>query len=381
MSKVLSFIVWPALAGLLFAMTLLLSPTILQRFPTFAPTPAPVATPAPIIVPTPVVSYSPAIKKAAPAVVSINAVNTNLVATRSTPEAREYELNQSNSLGSGVIISPDGYIVTSAHIFPKKSDLDPEITLTLASGSEIEGNLVALDEKVDLALVKVYSENLPYLAAINPMPEVGDVVLAIGNPRNIGQSVSFGIVSALWKRASSFVIQTDAAINPGNSGGALIDIEGRLIGINTAIVSESGGSEGIGFAVPAQEALSFLESYLASGPSGYLGVESVPLSLSQGRSRFNAEVQGFLVNGMKDNSPAAKGGFQIGDVITAVNAQKLSITNPDFINEVKFAISLIARIKPGESANFEVFRNGQWLALNIVLTAGEPQITPAIPSN
>jgi S1-C subfamily serine protease len=383
MSKLLNFILWPALAGVIFAAAVLVTPSLLPNIPAFsryqAATQEPAATKLTPEPPAPAAraSYSDAIKKSAPAVVSINAVNATLTTTLRRNLLGSYlEMSpeKSNSLGSGVIISVDGYIVTSAHIFDEKSDVSPEITITLADGAEFEGALVAVKKAKDLALIKVYSEGVPFLSSINSVPDVGDVVLAIGNPRNIGQSVSLGIVSALWRRNDSFVIQTDAAINPGNSGGALVDAEGNLIGINSTIVSESGGSEGISFAIPASEATKLLMEYLASGPSGYLGVNSSPLTLAAGRKLFNSDIQGLMVTGTKPNSPAAKSGLKNKDVITAVNDQKIVITDPEDPTEMAKAVALISKLKPGEEAKFEIYRDNLFSTFLIVLAAGEPQI-------
>jgi serine protease DegQ len=220
---------------------------------------------------------------------------------------------------------------------------------------------------------------LPFLTPSNSSQlQVGDVVLAIGNPRNIGQSVSFGIISALWRREDSFLIQTDAAINPGNSGGALIDANGNLIGINSTIVSESGGSEGISFAIPASKAIELLEQYLASGPSGYIGVATEPLTLINGRKLFSQDIQGFKVIRVTLNSPADKAGILVNDIITRVNATKITITRDDTTDEAKQEamqfINAISSLEPGALINIEVFRDGQFLQIPTILGVGEPQI-------
>jgi S1-C subfamily serine protease len=376
MKKLLNFVLWPALAGLVFAATLLVVPRFAARLPgleDYFPQGS-VQTTTPIAMQF---TYSEAIKKAAPAVVSINYKEEVIRG----PEEDEY-IAENNSIGSGVIISEDGFIITSYHVFfnpDSETDYSPDTTITLNNGSDIEAHIVSLDEKNDLALLKIDAENVPFLTpSTSSQLQVGDVVLAIGNPRNIGQSVSFGIISALWRREDSFLIQTDAAINPGNSGGALIDANGNLIGINSTIVSESGGSEGISFAIPASKAIELLEQYLASGPSGYIGVATEPLTLINGRKLFSQDIQGFKVIRVTLNSPADKAGILVNDIITRVNATKITITRDDTTDEAKQEamqfINAISSLEPGALINIEVFRDGQFLQIPTILGVGEPQI-------
>jgi len=371
-------------------MAFLYAPSLLEKVPAFQNLrPAPEQ---PIVaVETGRVSYSQPIKKAAPAVVSINYLQTveqdvlrvirpskPLLPGEKLQGYLDKEPVENNSLGSGVIISPDGFIVTSYHVVflnEDRKEISSDLTITLSNGRDVDGRIVALDEKRDLALLKIDEENLPYLdLGKSSMLQVGDVVLAIGNPRNIGQSVSFGIISALFSRDDSFVIQTDAAINPGNSGGALIDVDGKLIGINSFIVSESGGSEGISFAVPAANATRLLQDYLDSGPSGYLGVDSEALELSQGRVRFTQDVQGFLVNDVDMNSPADKAGIKVGDVITGIDGNRFSITNQMDTAQAFKAIGEISNQPPGKLIVVEVFREGSYSQLPTILGVGEPQL-------
>ena len=256
---------------------------------------------------------------------------------------------------------------------------DKELLVTLQDGRNLEARVVSVDEKSDLALLKVDAEQLPSLNLANLGGlQVGDVVLAIGNPRNVGQSVTQGIISALLHRDDSFMIQTDAAINPGNSGGGLIDIDGNLIGINSTIVSESGGSEGIGFSIPADMAMNLMEQYLASGPSGYLGVSAGGLSLADGQLRFGQDVQGIEVTEVNPNSPADKAGMTVGDIITGVGEQKLEIRNPPDRDQAKAeanaAVSYITSRPPGELVKIEVFRDGIFLQIPVTLGVGEPEI-------
>jgi len=374
MKKLFAFVFWPALAGLAFATALLLTPRLGTLLPGLTGGLAP-ESPAQAPSPVPVLSYSDAIRKAAPAVVSINFKQVVLTPTNSSNFSI---VDDSNSLGSGVIISPEGFIISSYHIFFNPDIVEsfsPDITVTFSDGRTTEARFVSLDEKNDLALLKVDADGLPFLPlADTGKLQVGDVVLAIGNPRNIGQSVTFGIISALWQREDSFMIQTDAAINPGNSGGALINTEGMLIGINSTIVSESGGSEGISFAIPADKALSMLDQFLASGPSGYLGVHSEILTLPQGRLRFNQDVQGFMVNEVTPNSPAEKAGLLQSDVITAVNGTKLVIRDANDEAEAFRLIATISNLPPGELIMIEVFREGRFLEVPAILGIGEPQV-------
>ncbi len=339
MKNFLNYFIWPVLAGFGFAATLLLAPWLTNHIPALAAFKAPQIS-APATVTVAAVSYSAAIKKAAPAVVSINSLNKVVRTTvkRSLFLSLPYldqVTQEDQSLGSGVIISKDGYIVTSYHIFfgsdPNAFPLDQQITVTFNDRRVLPGTLVALDQKNDLALIKIDQDNLPFLTLSgNRNPEAGDVVLAIGNARNIGQSVSSGIISARWKTDDSITIQTDAAINPGNSGGALIDVNGDLLGINSTIISESGGSEGISFAIDAGEAIKLLmgfrKEYESTSTKSYLGLTTdVALSIELKNSR--KMLQGFHVSSVNANGPADRAGIREGDLITAVGNQEIHFAN------------------------------------------------------
>jgi serine protease DegS len=381
MKQLFNFTFWPALGGLVFAVTLLLAPRLFDDIPALnAYLPQPVTQPAQPSAPR--ISFNNAIRSAAPAVVSINSRQTVVrpedrifVTPRGFQRGRVGVTVEDNSLGSGVIISPDGYIVTSYHvIFSDEIPIEnsSDISISLNDGREMKARLLEINEADDLALLKIDADNLPYMKQANTSNlMVGDIVLAIGNPRNIGQSVTQGIISQLWRRGDSFVIQTDAAINPGNSGGALIDVEGNLIGINSIIVSESGGSEGISFAIPADKALSLLQEY---SPSGYLGVESEAMTLARGRAEFNEDVQGFKVNDVFSSSPAEKAGIRIGDIITGVNDTKLSIQNAEDQAEAYRVISAISNLPPGELIMLELYREGELIKLPVILGVGEPKV-------
>lgn len=386
MKKLLAFVAWPAIAGLVFALVLLQAPRISALFPGLLPqlpqdaqsrTPPDFST----------LSFNTAIRKAVPAVVSIN--NLQLINRRVRIRLTPYLTGVSNlpdetsTLGSGVIISPDGYIVTSYHVMfnPELEIIRPEvdITITLNDGRTSDARVVYLDAKNDLALLKIETEGLSYLEPpSNRQPQTGDIVLAIGNPRNIGQSSSFGIISAMWRRGDSYVIQTDAAINPGNSGGALIDIDGNFIGVNSTIVSESGGSEGISFAVPASKAMDLLKQYLDVDASrdqpGYLGVNADPLTREQGRLFFGQDIEGFIVNSVTPKSAADMAGLQSGDVIIGVNDQALTIRDTTDKDEAYKSIAVISALQPGTLVMLDVYRDERNMRIPVVLGYGNPRI-------
>lgn len=380
MMKLLNFILWPALAGLVFAAVLLLVPRIAAQLPGLENYFPQYSQSLSTGVLSEALSYSSAVKKAAPAVVSINSLQTIGRPTEIYVNPFRTEagvvVDENNSLGSGVIINPEGFIVTSYHVFfnPALEVYSRDITVSLSDGRNVEARLVALDEKNDLALLKIDLENLPFLSLANSgLLQVGDVVLAIGNPRNIGQSVTSGIISALLKRQDNYVIQTDAAINPGNSGGALIDVNGKLIGINSTIVSESGGSEGISFAIPASNATTLLKQYLASGPSGYLGIDANVLPLEEGRELFGEQlnIQGFRILHIVENSSAFRAGLEVNDIITGVNNTKFKLENDE---DIKGAVRSISGADPGQLVMIEVFRDGKFLKIPTILGMGEPQV-------
>jgi len=235
---------------------------------------------------------------------------------------------RSQSLGSGVIISSDGYILTANHVVEGAE----EIKVAMADGGEeYTAKVIGSDAPTDVAILKINAKNLPVITiADSDNLEVGDVVLAIGNPFAVGQTVTMGIVSALGRTDLEIneyenFIQTDAAINPGNSGGALVDAEGRLVGINTAIFSRSGGYQGVGFAVPVNLARSVMESLIKYGKvtRGYLGVDIQSITPDLAPEFNLTDDEGALVTEIRPNSPAAKAGLQEGDVIRSVNGKKI----------------------------------------------------------
>lgn len=316
--------------------------------------------------------YARAVAVAAPSVVNI--YTTKIIERRVSPICqlprfrdlcdlhRDSGRRMQNSLGSGVLISSDGYVLTNNHVI---ADAD-EILVAFHDGMTASAEVVGADPETDLAVIRVPGDtHTPVTIADSDAVAVGDIALAIGNPFGFGQTVSMGIISAKGRAGISAspyddFIQTDAAINPGNSGGALIDTDGRLIGINTLIFSRSGGSEGIGFAIPAQLAGSVLEEIARNGQviRGWLGVEleNVPASGAVGL-RVLSVVRG---------GPAAQAGLRPGDVLAAVG-------DTPAINS-RVVTRAIAEVTPGARITADVLRGGEQLSLEV--TAGQrPQPT------
>lgn len=273
------------------------------------------------------------------------------------------EEEPSSSLGSGVIVSPEGYILTNHHVI---SDAD-EIDVALSDGRKVKAQVIGSDPETDIAVLKIEVKQLPTPITLGKVESVhvGDVVLAIGNPFGVGQTVTSGIVSALGRdhvgiNTFENFIQTDAAINPGNSGGALIDTRGNLIGINTAIYSNNGGSMGIGFAIPINLAKQVMESILSNGSvtRGWIGVEPQNLSKELLESLgLPSSTQGVLLSGVLEGGPAAKGGVKPGDVLITVNG------NPT--KDVRQLLNQIAQIAPGNEAKLKILRKDKELELTV----------------
>lgn len=318
-----------------------------------------------------VLSFAPLVKKSAPAVVNIYSkkkveVQSSLSPFFSDPTFKYFFGDNlpggvkterlENSLGSGVIVDKDGYIITSHHVISGSSN----ITVILLDRREFPATVVVSDPKTDLALLKidVKNEPLPFIELMDSDKlEVGDIVLAIGNPFGVGQTVTNGIVSAVARTTIGvsdyeFFIQTDAAINPGNSGGALINMEGKLAGINTAIVSSSGGSNGVGFAIPSNMAASVINNINGSGKivRPWLGVLTQPVTQDIANSLGLKLPNGALITKIHPDGPAAKAGIQVGDVV-------LKVDDNDIIDDHALAFRT-ALYEVGSSANFLVFRNG-----------------------
>ncbi|HEX5125102.1 MAG TPA: trypsin-like peptidase domain-containing protein, partial [Rhodocyclaceae bacterium] len=268
---------------------------------------------------------------------------------------------RASGLGSGVVVSSEGYILTNNHVV----EAADEIQVALQDGRKFSAHVVGKDPETDLAVLRI--ENAGKLPAItfadSDSVKVGDVALAIGNPFGVGQTVTMGIVSALGRShlgINTFenFIQTDAAINPGNSGGALVDAEGHLVGINTAIYSRSGGSLGIGFAIPASSARNVMEQIIKTGSvtRGWIGVEVQEITPDLAAS-FNLPKQGALIAGVASHSPADKAKIQPGDVLNAVDGKA--------IVDAQSMLETIAALPPGRLATLNLIRQGK--ALNVTV--------------
>ncbi len=325
-----------------------------------------------------VVSYSNAVKVAAPAVVNI--FTTQKVKQldhplMNDPAFREFFGNQlpdqlkqdpnENSLGSGVIVRPDGYILTNNHVVAQAD----QIVVALHDGRRAEARVVGTDPDTDLAVIKIEMNNLPVLPFKLSGNEVGDVVLAIGNPFGVGQTVTQGIISATGRSDLGIntyedFIQTDAAINPGNSGGALIDVAGNLIGVNTAIFSQSGGSLGIGFAIPAQVCQQVLNAILKDGRvvRGYLGISLLPVEQDD---VFAPKQQGVIVADVQSTGPAAKAGIKRGDKILKVN--------DEVITSASHLINYVALQAPNSKVKISLERDKQPLTVDVIITERKAQ--------
>jgi serine protease Do len=327
-------------------------------------------------------SFAPIVKKVAPSVVNI--YSTRFIKERlqrnpmlDDPFFRQFFGNQlppegddrertrkEQSLGSGVIVSPDGYILTANHVVA-----DADEVKVFIGDNKYTAKIIGNDSATDIAVLKIQAANLPAVTlADSDQLEVGDVVLAVGNPFGLGQSVTMGIVSGLGRHYGvngefgyENFIQTDAAINKGNSGGALVDAEGRLIGINTWIASSSGGSEGVGFAVPINIARNVLERMVSGSKvtRGYLGVSMQDLDADLANEFGLTNQNGILVNDVMPDAPAAKAGIKSGDVIVAINDKPV---------EDAHSLQLtVSQISPGTSVALKIIRNGLNKTINVTL--------------
>lgn len=333
-------------------------------------------------------SYAPVVKRVAPSVVKVLvAENAKSVPVGELPPFfnhpgfREFFGDQfggrsgpgrrgmmrqppSQGLGSGVIVSEDGFILTNSHVV-KSADT---IKVTTHDGRELTAKVVGTDPETDLAVIKVDAKDLPAITfADSDKVEVGDRVLAVGNPFGIGQTVTSGMVSGLGRATLGLdyedFIQTDAAINPGNSGGALVDAEGRLIGINTAILSRSGGFQGIGFAVPANLARNVMEQLATSGKvvRGYLGVTIQDLNADLAAQFELKDRKGALVADVAPGSPAQKAGLQSGDVLVTFNGKP--------VTDSRHLKLTVATVPPGQKVKTEVLRDGARKTVEVAIAA------------
>jgi Do/DeqQ family serine protease len=353
--------------------------TVHERI-TYDAAPVPAAVKEQTVRVAPAVSLREAAARATPSVVNIlttKETKVARVAPTSDPLFRRFfghlfgeSVQKASSLGSGVIVSADGYILTNNHVV----DGADEIELLLLDGRKVSARIVGVDPETDLAVLKADQKGLPAITFASPdRARVGDVVLAIGNPFGVGQTVTSGIVSALGRSQIGIntyenFIQTDAAINPGNSGGALVDSNGHLIGVNTAIFSRSGGNLGIGFAIPVSVARSVLESIIATGTvtRGWIGIElqhvaQVPKPTARGGD-------GVLVANVMPASPAAQAGIRPGDVLTAIEGKRVADTT--------MLLNTVAALKPGSQAALTLLREQS--KLEVKVTVGR-RPTPAAP--
>jgi serine protease DegQ len=335
-------------------------------------------------------SYADAAQKAMPAVV--NVFSGKAGATPPNPHAKDPlfryffgnpknqqqgqqpEDETATNLGSGVIVSPEGYILTNEHVV----DGADEIEVALADGRRTNAKVIGVDPETDLAVLKINMTSLPSIT-LGRMDQVrvGDIVLAIGNPFGVGQTVTMGIISALGRNhlgINTFenFIQTDAPINPGNSGGALVDVNGNLLGINTAIYSRSGGSLGIGFAIPVSTARSVLESIITTGSvtRGWIGVEPQDITPAIAQS-FGLDQRGTIVAGVLQGGPADKAGIKPGDVLLDVNGEDITDTTR--------LLNVIAQIKPGTQAKVTLMRKKK--EMDLVVTIGKRPPPPKQPDS
>lgn len=325
------------------------------------------------------VSYADAVAIAAPAVVNIHSRKTVVQSSPlfDDPFFRRFfgdqfgtgpQKREETSLGSGVIVSDQGYILTNNHVIEGAD----EIRVSLHDGRNAAATVVGADREADLAVLKIELDKLPTITlGDSDKLRVGDVVLAIGNPFGVGQTVTQGIVSATGRSELGIntfenFIQTDAAINPGNSGGALITARGELIGINTAIFSQSGGSEGIGFAIPVSLAKISMAQIVEKGyvSRGWLGIEIQELSPSLAESFGLKEKKGVLIAGVLRNGPADKAGLEPGDIILKLNDKE--------VENAHGALNAIAQTHPGDEIKIHSLRNGKELDLKATV-AERPQ--------
>lgn len=317
-------------------------------------------------------TYSAAAKRATPAVVSITASRAPARNPHGSDpwfqfffgdRSRQMQLEQQIGLGSGVIVSTEGYLLTNNHVIEGADEIEVQLT----DGRRARAKVVGTDPETDVAVLKIALDKLPVITFGNTdMLQVGDVVLAIGNPFGVGQTVTSGIVSALGRNQLGIntfenFIQTDAAINPGNSGGALVDANGNLLGINTAIYSRSGGNLGIGFAIPVSTAQLVMDGLIRNGQvtRGWIGVEPRDLTPEIAET-FNLPIkEGVLITGVLQEGPASAGGLRPGDVVVKVAGTTVSNTSQ--------LLTAVAALKPQTAAVIGVQRGDRALELKVTV--------------
>ena len=348
---------WPVLSGLLAALV------IMSWFPGWLGLPVrEQAAQSPATAPG---SYAAAVSYASPAVA--NLYSTKMVSEPihpllSDPSLRHFfgdslpqQRRLESSLGSAVIMSDEGYLLTNNHVIAGAE----QIVVALKDGRETLGRIIGTDPETDLAVLKIDLPDLPVISAgKSDQVRIGDVALAIGNPFGVGQTVTMGIVSATGRNQLGIntyedFIQTDAAINPGNSGGALVDARGRLLGINTAIFSRSGGSQGIGFAIPVKLASSVMTSIIEHGQvvRGWLGLEVQALTPELAETFGLQQRTGILVAGVLRDGPAAQAGLLPGDIILSIAGQSAM--------DGRSSMNQVANMRPGKRVEMEVLRQGE----------------------
>ncbi|MDM1707824.1 S1C family serine protease [Thiopseudomonas alkaliphila] len=377
MHKAISPYGWPVVVGLLGALLLI------ELFPEWVGLPTSRVTVKQVAaqsVPSNAFSFADAVEIASPAVV-------NLFSSDHSSEAQAIELQvpyeelkhlhgqelpatkqPKSSLGSAVLISENGIMLTNNHVVANKQD----IVVALKDGRTLQAKIIGSDPETDLAVIKVEATGLPAIVfGDSEKLRTGDGVLAIGNPYGVGQTVTYGIVSGTGRHHLGLntyedFIQTDAAINPGNSGGALVDMQGHLVGINTAIFSRGSGSQGIGFAIPAKLALEVMESIIQHGRMvrGWMGLEVKNIPAETQHERQLKQGEGVIVSRVYDNSPAAKGGLEQGDII--LNIEGVAA------NDGRTAMNQVARMRPGQHVAMEVLKQGTIQQLQIEIGVRPP---------
>lgn len=319
-------------------------------------------------------SYAYAVKQSAHSVVNIytrKIIKTNTSQIFTDPLFKEYlqrknALQRDNiktSLGSGVIMSGRGYILTNYHVIKDAS----QILVLLYDGREAIAQLVGADPESDLAVLKIDTPDIEPITITDPSEVmVGDIVLAIGNPYGFGHSVSMGIISATGRYGLKLntyenYIQTDASVNPGNSGGALIDTEGKLLGINAAIISQNGGYQGIGLATPVDLAIKIMADLIQYGKviRGWLGIEGSPISAAIAKENNLDQNNGVIIKNINLNGPAQKAGLRTGDILTSINGEA--------VGDGHAGMNFIASSRPGEVVAVEIIRNKKRINMPIVL--------------